>query len=327
MSKPVLVSGIKPSGKLHIGNYLGALKNFVELQNSGKYECYFFVADLHSLTELDANKDSLAENIQEIAASYLAAGLDPEKSTLFIQSQIPSHLELFWVLNCLTPMGELSRMTQFKDKGGGNAGLFTYPVLMAADIFLYDAEKVPVGEDQLQHLELARTLARKFNNKFGEAFIEPKPILTETARVMSLDDPTKKMSKTRPVGCLFLDDTPEIIEQKIKKAVTDSGSEVKFDEKKKPAISNLLGIYSAFSGESIKAIEKKFKNKSYAEFKENLAGVVIAGLSDFQKRKSVLKDKAQEIEKIFNAGAERASVIADKKISVIKEKIGLPVKI
>jgi tryptophanyl-tRNA synthetase len=268
--KPLLISGIQPTGRLHIGNYLGALKNFVDLQNSGEYQCYFFIADLHSLTEDFAPKEK-AEQILELTADFLAAGIVSKKSTIFLQSQIPAHSELAWIFNTITPLGELRRMTQFKDKAetqkqNVNAGLLTYPTLMAADILLYDAKFVPVGEDQLQHLELARTLARKFNARFGKTFIEPQPILTQTPRVMSLTSPHKKMSKSEPSGCLFIDDFPEEIKKKIARATTDSGSEIKYSPGKKAGISNLLEIYSALSSEPIEKIEKKFKGKGYAEF-------------------------------------------------------------
>jgi len=344
MSKPVLISGIQPTGRLHIGNYLGALKQFVGFQNSGEYECLFFIADLHALTTNPDPKD-LKRNTTDLAISFIAAGLDGEKSTLFIQSKIPAHYELYQFLTPLMPVSELIRMTAFKEKviqtlklkegeilskedfekaiEGSNFALAAYPILMTADIVIYDSKFVPVGEDQLQHLELARTLVRKFNKKFGKTFIEPQSILAKTARVMSLDDPNKKMSKSKPAGCIFLDDAPEDIGYKIKRAVTDSGSEIKFDEKNKPAISNLLEIHSAFSGEDIKALEKKFKDKSYVEFKEDLARVVIAGLASFQKKKAILKDKTEEIEKIFLGGTERASAVANKKLIAIKQKIGL----
>jgi len=265
MAKPVLISGIQPTGSLHIGNYLGALKNFVELQGSGAYECYFFIADYHSLTEpftpgLRSRSDSFGgvgkeekeRQVLDLAATFLAAGLGPKKSTLFIQSSVPASTELAWILSALTPFGELRRMTQFKEKGGekesANVGLFTYPVLMAADILLYDAKVVPVGEDQLQHLELARTLARKFKAKFGKVFIEPKALMTDVPRLMSLKDPKKKMSKSDPAGCLFLDDAPEAIRKKVMGAVTDSGGAVAYDQKQRPGISNLVLIYAAIGG-------------------------------------------------------------------------------
>lgn len=325
MAKPILISGIQPSGKLHIGNYLGALKNFVELQNSDKYECYFFVADLHSLTE-SFDPETKNEETLNVVSGFLAAGINPEKSTIFIQSQVPACTELTWILNTITPLGELQRMTQFKDKSQRqqvniNAGLFDYPVLMASDILLYDAEFVPVGEDQLQHLEFARTLARKFNKKFGEVFVEPKPLLTKIPRLMSLTDPKKKMSKSDPQGCLFLEDSEEEIQEKIKRAVTDSGKEIIFDEKNKPAISNLMLIYEGFSGLTAKKIEEKFKDKTYVEFKTSLAELLIKNLREFQDKKSnVLKPK---ILAVIKNGAEKTREKSDKKLEKIKQKLRL----
>lgn len=331
--KPILLSGIQPTGKLHIGNYLGALKNFVELQNSGKYECYFFIADYHSLTESFVPSEK-REQISDLMITFLAAGLDPKKSVLFIQSEIPEHTELAWILSTLTPFGELRRMTQFKEKSESspeniNVGLFTYPVLMAADILLYNAAFVPVGEDQLQHLELARALARKFNTKFparageGKTFVEPRPLLTKVPRLMSLDDPKKKMAKSRPDGCLFLDDSPEIIRKKIKTAVTDSGKEIIYNEKKKPAVSNLLLMYSTLTGVPIQKLEQKYKGKGYAEFKKDLAKVVIESLTPFQKKKMGLSKKISDIKEIFRKGGKKARGVAQKKITDVKKKIGL----
>ena len=327
MTKPILISGVQPTGKLHIGNYLGALKNFVALQNSGRYECYFFIADLHSLTEnFDPKKKR--EQILNLTADFLAAGLDPKKSTIFLQSQIPAHNELAWILNTITPMGELERMTQFKEKSihqklNVNVGLFDYPTLQAADILLYDAQFVPVGEDQLQHLEFTRTLARKFNHKFGETFVEPKPLLTDVPRLMSLDDPAKKMSKSRPAGCLFLDDSPQAIREKIKRAVTDSGKEVKYDLKHKPAISNLMKIYEALGEKSVKEIERKFAGKGYGDFKKDLAEVVIKYLAPFQQKKKQLAKQPSKIKSIIAAGSKKTGKKAEKKIKEIKNKIGL----
>jgi tryptophanyl-tRNA synthetase len=255
--KPIILSGIQPSGHLHIGNYLGALKNFVDLQNSGQYDCFFMIADLHSLTETYVVADKKTQ-LLDLASTYLASGLDPKKSVQFFQSHISAHTELAWILNTITPMGELERMTQYKDKSGRmetNAGLFTYPALMASDILLYSTTLVPVGDDQDQHLELTRTLARKFNGKFGQTFPEPKALHTETPRIMSLDNPEKKMSKSQPSGCLFLDDEPEVIRKKVMSAVTDSGSEVKLDETNKPGVSNLLRIMKAVTGKSIEQLE------------------------------------------------------------------------
>lgn len=363
--KPVLVSGIQPSGRLHLGNYLGALKNFVELQNSGKYECYFFIADLHALTENPDPKE-LDKNILNLAADFLAAGLDPKKSMIFQQSQISMHAELWWMLSTITPYGELKRMNQFKDKMHAialeevygksfgrtlsqkemeererdpvgqklrfvkeeiekyvNAGLFFYPILMAADILLYDAQFVPVGEDQSQHLELARALASKFNKRYGKICIEPQPLLTSAPRVMSLDDPTKKMSKSRPQGCLFIDDAPEEIERKIARAVTDSGKEIKLDEKNKPAISNLLKIYSALSDKAIPQLEKEFAGKNYVGFKANLANLVSDYFASFREKKKALLAKPENLKKILREGSEKARAVAEKKIQEVKEKVGI----
>ncbi len=325
--KPILVSGIQPTGKLHIGNYLGALKNFVELQNSGKYQCFFFVADLHSLTKEYDPKEK-PKQIENLILDFFAAGIDPKKSVTFVQSAIPAHSELAWILNTITPFGELLRMTQFKDKSGAapqniNAGLFDYPVLMAADIFLYNARFVPVGEDQLQHLELARTLTRKFNSKFGKIFMEPFPVMTEVPRLMSMDDPTHKMSKSRPEGCLFLDDEPDVIRKKITRAVTDSETEVRMDVERKPAISNLMRIYSAMTGKNFMEIEECFKGKGYGEFKKALAEAAVKGLAPFQKKKKELKKHRAALQKIITAGNKKASVIASKKLLTIKRKLGL----
>ena len=329
MNKPILISGIQPTGKLHLGNYLGVLKNFVELQNSDKYQCYFFIADYHSLTE-DFNTKEKSKQILDLIADYLAAGIDPKKSVIFIQSAVPAHVELAVILNNFTPFGELRRMTQFKEKSQENpfninAGLFDYPVLMAADILLYDAQFVPVGEDQSQHLELTRTLARKFNSKFGKTFIEPKPLLTKAPRLMSLDDPMKKMSKSQTAGCLFIDDKPLMIKEKIKKAVTDSGKEIRYDPQIKPALSNLILIFSALSNYSIKAVERRFKNKGYAEFKKELAEIIIKTLVPFQKKKKKLKKQTSFIKKIISQGNKKANGVSSKKLLQIKEKIGLKI--
>ena len=326
--KPILVSGIQPTGRLHIGNYLGMLKNAAELQDSGKYDCYYFIADLHSLTEDFEPKEKSAQ-ILELTADCLAAGLDPKKSVIFQQSQIPAHTELSWILNTITPIGELQRMTQFKEKSESqrqneNAGLFDYPVLMAADILLYDAKFVPVGEDQLQHLELARTLARKFNNRFGKTFVEPQPILTRTPRVMSLSDPTKKMSKSRPEGCLFIDDPPEEIKRKITRATTDSGSEIKHAPNK-AGVSNLLEIYSALSGEAIPKLEKKFAGKNYSAFKADLSNLIANYLADFRKKKKSLLTKSQALTTTLKSGSEKASAVAEKKITEVKRKVGIAI--
>ncbi|MEK7115209.1 MAG: tryptophan--tRNA ligase [Patescibacteria group bacterium] len=322
-----LLSGIQPSGRLHIGNYLGALKNFVDLQNSGQYQCLFFIADLHSLTE-DFDPAQKKQQVLDLLASYLAAGLDAKKSLLFIQSHVPAHSELAWILSTITPFGELGRMTQFKDKSEQqqeniNVGLFTYPILMAADIILYDTKFVPVGEDQIQHLELTRTLVRRFNNKFGETFVEPQALLTKTPRVMSLQDPTRKMSKSQPEGCLFIDDAPEEIERKIMSAVTDSGLEIKYDRENKAGISNLLEIYSSLSGQEISIIEQEFNNKKYSQFKKSLAKLVKKYFAPFQRKKEKLLTKPEKLEKIALRGAKEANKIANEKIKLVKSKLGL----
>ena len=323
-----LLSGIKPSGRLQLGNYLGALKNFVDLQNSGQYQCYFFIADLHSLTE-EFNPDEKKQQILDLLASYLAIGLNPKKSVIFIQSQAPASTELAWILNTITPFGELERMTQFKDKAarremdGVNVGLFAYPTLMAADIILYDTAFVPVGEDQLQHLELTRTLVRKFNNRFGETFIEPQPLMTKTPRLMSLQDPSRKMSKTEPQGCIFLDDQPEEIEKKLMSAVTDSGSEVKHDWANKPGISNLLEICSALVGKEVTELEKEFENKNYARFKKSAAKLISKHFAGFRKKKEKLLNQPEKLYKIAARGAKTANKIAQEKIELVKARVGL----
>ena len=356
--KPRLISGIQPTGKLHIGNYLGALQNFVELQNSGKYDCFFFIADLHSLTE-SYNPKEKGKQIEDLLLDYLSAGLDPKKSTIFLQSAIPAHTEFAWILNTLTPMGELERMTQFKDKAsiekhvfrneinvnddqtdeknyemyafkglnnpkfGINTGLLTYPILMASDILLYDAKFVPVGDDQLQHLELTRTLARKFNNVFGKTLVEPKPLLTKVPRLMGLDDPMKKMSKSRPSGCLFLDDSKEEIKKKIMRAVTDSGNEIICDPVNKPAVSNLLLLFASLSKKEIYEAEKMFEGKGYAEFKSTLLDTAIGFLSPLQKRKKEMKKEINSLKKILEKGNKKALQISSEKMNMVKKKIGI----
>ncbi len=318
---------MQPTGRLHIGNYLGALKNFVDLQKSGNYQCYFFLANLHALTE-GPEPHALAENILDLTANYLAAGLDPKKSLIYQQSQIPAHTALAWVLNTVTPMGELERMTQYKDKAARqaanvNAGLFTYPVLMAADIILYDAKFVPVGDDQMQHLELTRTVARRFNARFGgETFVEPKGVLTQTPRVMSLKDPLHKMSKSDPDSCLFIDDSPEDIRKKLARAVTDSDSEILYDPEHKPGLSNLLEIYGAFTGKDPHAVAIDFEGKRYSDLKNELAELISEHFTDFRRKKAALLAKPALLKKILAAGSKRAGKVADKKMAEVKKKVG-----
>lgn len=325
MTKPILISGIQSTGRLHLGNYLGALKNFVDLQNSGRYECFFFIADYHSLTR-DFDPKRKQEQILNLVEDYFLAGVNHSTSTVFVQSAIPAHTELAWILGSIAPFGELSRMIQFKEKSAQNikninVGLFYYPVLMAADILLYDAKFVPVGNDQLQHLEFTRTLARKFNKKFGETFTEPEMTLTKTPRLMSLDDPEVKMSKSRPAGCLFVDDSPAEIKKKIMSAVTDSGNDVHYDTNKKKGISNLMFIYQAFSSKDLKQIEKDFAGRGYGEFKSELAEGLIKLLAPF--RKELEPSRKKKIMTELKNGNKKANKIASAKLLEVKKKIGL----
>jgi len=323
--KKRIFSGIQPTGLVHIGNYLGAIKNWVELQN--KYDSIFCIVDLHALTNPEAALQ-MQKKIFDLVTTLLAAGLDPKKCLIFIQSHIPEHTELTWFLNTVTPIAELERMTQFKEKSKRfrqniNMGLFDYPVLMTADILLYKTDLVPVGEDQRQHVELARTIARKFNQRYGQIFIEPECLIQRSgARIMSLADPTKKMSKSSSQGYLSITDSPSLIKEKIKKAVTDSGKGIEHTPKK-PAIANLMTIYSAFSDLSFSQIENKYKNKGYADFKKNLAEIIIKGLKPFQKKKKVLDKKPDYVKKVLADGAKKAQPMAQKTIQQVKQKMGL----
>lgn len=318
-----IFSGVQPSGNLHIGNYLGAIKNWVRLQN--EYDSIFCIVDLHAITVPQDPKE-LQRKILEVAKIYLASGIDPKKSTIFIQSHVPEHAEITWILNTIAKVAELERMTQFKDKSqkqGLGVGLFNYPVLMASDILLYDTNLVPVGEDQLQHIEIARTLAKRFNQKFGETFIVPEGYVTkESMRIMGLDNPKSKMSKSASseynyIGIL---DNPDTIKRKIKKAVTDSGKKIKYSCEK-PALKNLINIYSAFSSKTPQDVEKKYENKGYAGFKEDLAEVVVKSLEPIQKEYNSLNDN--EVRKILDDGAKRAKKIAGKKMEEVRRKVGL----
>ncbi len=319
-------SGVAPSGVIHIGNYLGAIKNWLEIQD--QYSCIFCVVDLHAMT-VPQDPQKLRSKTLELAKTYLALGINPEKSIIFIQSQVKEHAELCWILNTLAKIPELEKMTQFKDKSKEhrtsiNVGLFDYPVLMAADILLYKTQIVPVGEDQQQHVELARTLAERFNKTFGETFIIPEVLIKREsgARIMGLDDPAKKMSKSAasPANYIALTDPPETIREKIKKAVTDSGSEIVY-RPDKPALANLLTIYSIFADEPIKDIEKQYQGKNYSEFKKGLAEVIINFLAPFQKRYAELSDD-QTLE-ILENGAKKAREIAGNTMKEVKEKVGL----
>lgn len=326
--KTRIFSGVQPSGLLHIGNYLGAIKNWVEYQQPGN-DCVFCVVDLHAITT-PQEPAKLRENILEVAKVYIAAGLDPEKSAIFVQSDRPEHAELGWILSCNTGFGELSRMTQFKDKGEGktdvSAGLYSYPTLMAADILLYDTNIVPVGEDQKQHIELTRNIAERVNSKYGKILTVPKgDIKEEGARIMGLDNPEKKMSKsaTSENNWIALRDEPDVIRKKIAKAVTDTGSEIKFDKEKKPAISNLLTIYSLFAEESIQEVEAKYEGKTYAEFKKDLAEVIICGLAPIQDRLKELDEDPTYVAKVLANGARKVGPVAATTLTRVKEAIGL----
>jgi tryptophanyl-tRNA synthetase len=321
-----IFSGIQPTGKLHIGNYFGAISQFIELQKEN--ECIFSIVDLHAITVPYSPKE-LQKNILETAISFLALGINPEKSIIFVQSQIKEHSELAWLLGTLAPIGDLLRMSQYKEKlkqykGQAGAGLLNYPILQAADILLYKAELVPVGEDQKQHIEFARELARRFNKKFGQTFPEPKIKIPEFgAKIMDLKDPTKKMSKTRPEGCLFIFDDPREVKKKIMSAVTDTQKVIKYDPKRKPGISNLLVIYSLFSKKPIEKIEEKFKNGSYEKFKKALAEIVIKSLEPFWKKRETLLKREVFVKEILEKGRQKAQTIAQSTIQEVKEKMGL----
>lgn len=327
-NKKVILSGIQATGDLHLGHYIGVLKRFVEMQE--KYNCYYMVANLHALTVRRDPKE-LKENAYKLLASYLAAGLDPEKSTIFLQSQVHEHAELGWVLDCYTYMGELNRMTQFKDKSAKhadniNAGLFTYPALMAGDILLYQADLVPTGEDQKQHVELTRDLAERFNKLYGDTFKIPEPYIEKVgARIMGLQDPTSKMSKssTIPNDTIMLIDTPEEIMKKVKKAVTDSEGIVKFDVANKPGVSNLMTIYSIIKGISIEEVEKEFEGKGYGDFKTAVGEAIVKELEPFQNKYNELINNKALLESIYTEGSKKASEKASKTLRDVYDKLGL----
>ena len=328
IKKQVMVSGIQPSGDLHLGNYLGAVKNWAELAD--QFDCYYFMADLHTLT-VRQDPAALRRRTLNQLAQYIACGLDPEKNTLFIQSHVPQHSELGWILQCYTMFGELSRMTQFKDKSAKNTeningGLFTYPSLMAADILLYQADLVPVGEDQKQHVELTRDLAQRFNSIYGETFKVPEPYIRKVgARVMSLGTPTNKMSKSDPNGCVFFMDTPDVIAKKFKRAVTDCDIEncVRYAPAEKPGVANLMSIYSSVTGKTFEVIEREFAGQGYGAFKPAVGEAVIDMLRPLQDETNrILKDKAY-LESVYKEGAAKASYIANKTMRKVKKKVGL----
>ena len=322
-------SGVQPTGNIHLGNYLGALKQFVELQDD--HECIYCIVDMHAITVPQDPKE-LREHILDVAALYLAVGVDPKKSIVFVQSDVPGHAELSWVLTCNSYTGELSRMTQFKDKSKNKesapTGLFSYPVLMAADILLYDTDIVPVGNDQKQHIELCRDIATRINNKYKKTFVVPEGrFLKEGARIMALDDPTKKMSKSAENvhSRISLLDEPSKIKKSIMKATTDSDGEVRFDVENKPGISNLLNIYSVLSGMTVPELEAKYEGKGYGDFKKDLVEVVVEALAPIKERYEQIRHSDELIE-ILKDGAVRADAIAQKTMKRVKENFGLGIE-
>lgn len=321
-----IFSGIQPSGTLTLGNYIGALQHFVRIQHEA--ECYFCIVDYHAIT-LPRNVESLKENIRKLAATYLAVGIDPNKAALFAQSDVPAHTELGWIMTCSSYMGELERMTQYKDKAKESesipAGLFTYPALMAADILLYDATHVPVGDDQKQHLELSRDLAQRFNNRYGETFVIPEPMIAELgARIMSLTDPMSKMSKSSLVEGSFISllDDLKVIEKKIKRAVTDSENEIRFDPENKPAVSNLLTIYAQLSEQSMAEVENHFSGKGYGALKSELAEVVVEAIRPIQERFNEYYHSS-DLDKILQEGAEKAREVTKPTLQKVRNALGV----
>ncbi|MGH3334101.1 MAG: tryptophan--tRNA ligase [Nocardioidaceae bacterium] len=328
-TRPRVLSGIQPTAdSFHFGNYLGALRQWVDLQED--HEPFFFIADMHAVT-VEQDPKLLRERCLRAAAQLLAMGIDPARSAVFIQSHVPAHAQLQWVLAGLTGFGEASRMTQFKDKsakGGAEratVGLFTYPILQAADILLYRPHHVPVGEDQRQHLELTRDLAGRFNHRYKKTFRLPEPyILKATAKILDLQDPTSKMSKSAsaPAGIIEMLDDPKVSAKKIRSAVTDSGTEVRFDDEEKPGISNLLTIYSALTGRSVPDLEKEYDGRGYGDFKKDLADVVVEFVTPFRDRTlELLKDRA-ELDAVLRAGAERANEVAERTLADVYDRIG-----
>ncbi|QEW02410.1 tryptophan--tRNA ligase [Microbacterium lushaniae] len=330
MTKPRLYSGMQPSAdSLHIGNYIGALMQWRDLQES--YDAYFSVVDLHALTQPN-DPGELREKTRRTAAQYIAAGIEPSRSTLYVQSHVPAHTELAWILSTLTGFGEAGRMTQFKDKSARygadatNVGLFTYPVLMAADILLYQTDVVPVGDDQKQHIELTRDLAERFNSRYGETFTVPMPVIQrDTARIYDLQNPTAKMSKSAEsdAGILGLLDAPSVTAKKIMRAVTDSEGAVRFDREAKPGVSNLLVIYAALTGRQIAALEDEYAGRGYGDFKKDLAQVVVDEFAPVRERALAMLDDPAELDRVLAANAERAAAVADRTLADVYDRIGL----
>lgn len=324
-----MLSGIKPTGRLTLGNYIGAIREFVKYQD--EYEMYIFIANQHALT-IPIKASELRKNTKDLIAIYLAAGLDPEKVTLFLQSDVPAHAQLGWIMTCLSGYGELQRMTQFKDKmakqeSGITAGLYTYPSLMAADILLYDPDYVPVGQDQTQHVELTRDLAERFNKRYSDTFKIPEPLVTKVgAKIYDLQNPTKKMSKSEssPKGCIELLDNPAQARNKIKSAVTDSLGIIQYDPENQPGLANLITILSALTGESIESIVERYQGKGYGDLKKETGDVVFDFLTDLQKRyKEILDSKI--VDKVLEEGAKKANAVANKKVAKVYRKVGLKI--
>lgn len=321
-----ILSGIKPTGQMTLGNYIGAIRNFAKVQYEG--EPFIFIADLHALT-LPIDPEALYKNSRDIVAYYLAAGLDPKHSTIFLQSDVSTHSELAIILQNYLYMGELSRMTQFKDKSQKmkqeaiGLGLFAYPVLMAADIVIYDAKRIPVGEDQVQHVELTRDLVKRFNNRYGEVLVAPKAEMVKVGkRIMSLSDPTKKMSKSDPKGDIYLSDSLEVMRKKIMSAVTDTGHEVKYDEENKPGISNLMTIMSSLTNKTYEEIEKEFEGKGYGDFKRAVADAVINEMKPFKERYEEIIQSGI-VDKVLEEGAKKAYEVSKQTLTRVQKAIGL----
>lgn len=327
-NKKIILSGIQATGNLTLGNYLGAIHNWIKMQD--EYDCYYMIADLHSLTVRN-DPEVLRKRAMQVLAIYLASGLDPDKNTIFLQSHVDAHTKLSWILNCYTYMGELNRMTQFKDKSAKhadniNSGLFTYPVLMAADILVYNADLVPVGEDQRQHLEITRDIAERFNSVYGETFVIPEAFIGEQgARIMGLQEPTAKMSKssTNLNDVIFLNDTPDEIRKKLKKAVTDSENCVRYDKENKSGVSNLMTIYGLIEEKSMEEIEKEFAGKGYGDFKTAVAEAIIKKLEPLQKRYNELLENPDKLKAIYEKGAKKARARADGIVKDVYRKVGL----
>ena len=323
--KKRILSGIQPSGDLTLGSYMGAIKNWVALQD--EYDCFYCIVDMHAITVRQDPATLRRRTIAQLS-QYIACGLDPQKNVLFIQSHVHQHAELTWILNCYTYMGELSRMTQFKDKSAKhadniNAGLFTYPVLMAADILLYQADLVPVGQDQKQHVELCRDIANRFNGLYSDTFTLPEPFIPKMGtRIMSLGDPTSKMSKSDPDGCVFLMDKPEDIMRKFKRAVTDCEAAVKFDKENKPGISNLLSIYCTATGKSIEEAEAEFADQGYGVFKPAVGEAVVELLRPIREEADRLMGDKAYLESIYKEGAQKAGYVAEKTLRKVYKKVG-----